>query len=988
MKKLLQPLRWALPALLLTGFGANAQALNYAVAGATNTAGTFTDLGTTGTAIATANNDDANSTAQPIGFSFSYNGAAFTQFVLSTNGLIKLGATAPSAANLFLCNTAGCTTVSPVTSADPADVNLIMPFNFDLEPGTGGATSYRVLTSGTAPNRVCTVQWKNVKDKADATPANTQYDNFTFQAKLYETTNNIEFVYGPAVASTATAQSRFPVVGIKGSGSASGQTVLGSKTTGAAPWTATTFITGNYTGSTHNFRNASLPDAGRTYRFTPGTAGPATPPANDNCSGAIALTVSATCTPVTGDNTNATASPATVPAPACGGTTTTGDNDVWFRVVVPASGGVTVATSAVPGSTLNDTVLELFSGTCGSLTAIGCNDDAVGNYSSLTVSGQTPGATLYARVMSYGTTPSGTFGICATTPAAAATNDDPTTAIALPLNASCVPLNASNIGATTTTPNGYTNPPAAGCGIAVNPKDVWFTFRTNASGAGSTAATIQVTGNPAGMIRAFSAASSAGPFTEIGCAAGAGNNMVSAPLNLTTLTPNTVYYVFVSGYGSGDTMGAFTICATSTAAVICGDPTAAQIANVTATSAQITFTAGANNVSYNVTYTPQGGTATTVTPNPTTSPITINGLTASTTYTITIQSVCSAGMMGAVLSGTFTTLSGLPAPANDDPTGAVVLPVSTTCNPVNSTNVASTTTTPNGYTNPNPAAAGCGVAVNPKDVWFSFTATSAAATITVTGAPAGLLRAFSAASSAGPFTQVGCAAGTTNNTVSAPLALTGLTAGTVYYISVSGYGSGDTQGAFTICVTGAGPATCNPVTNLAATSTNNGTGANVTFTPAAGAVSYTVTYQIAGAAATTVTPNPTASPVVLSGLTPSRPYLVTVTTNCAAGQSSAASSTTFRTVLAAREALGNGSLSVFPNPAQSAFTLTLPALTGERTANVTLLNALGQAVYTRALELNAAGTQARVDVSALAKGIYTLQVKTSTQTATKSVVVE
>ena len=828
---------------LLAGTTAHGQALNYAASNAVNVAGTFADLGATGTAIATANTDDANSAAQNIGFTFSFNGISFTQFVLSTNGLIKLGATAPSATNLFFCNVAGCTTVSPVTSIDPADVNLVMPFNFDLEPGTGGAAEYRVLTTGASPNRVCTVQWKNVKDKADATPTSTQYDNFTFQAKLYETTNNIEFVYGTAVPSAAVATSRFPVVGIKGAGSASGQTVLASKTTGAAPWTATTFITGNYTGSTHNFRNVSLPDVGRTYRFVPGTAAPTTPPANDNCSGAIVLTIGATCTPVTGDNTNGTASPATVPAPgACAGPSTGATNDIWYRVVVPANGNVTVTTSAVTGSGFSDSVLQLFSGTCGSLTEIGCSDDisATDFFSTVSVTGQTPGATLYARVMGYSTaTPNGPIGICAT-------------------GAAPVPT--------------------------------------------------------------------------------------------------------------------------------CADPTAAQIGSVTATSAQITFTAGAGNVSYNVTYTPTGGTATTVTPNPTASPITISGLTASTGYTITIQSVCAAGATGAVLSGTFTTLSGLPAPANDDPTGAVVLPVSTTCTPTNSTNVASTTTTANGYTNP--PGGGCGAAFNPKDVWFSFTATSAAATITVTGNPAGMVRTFSAASSAGPFTQVGCAAGTTNNMVSAPLVLTGLTAGTVYYVSVSGYGSNDTQGAFTICVTGAGPATCNPVTNLAATSTNNGTGANVTFTPSAGAISYTVTYQIAGAAATTVTPNPTASPVVLSRLTPSRPYLVTVTANCAAGQSSAASSTSFRTVLAAREALGNGSLSVFPNPAQSAFTLTLPALAGERTASVTLLNALGQAVYTRALELNAAGTQARVDVSALAKGIYTLQVKTNTQTATKSVVVE
>lgn len=67
-----------------------------------NVAGTYTDLAATGTAIATTSTDDANSTAQAIGFTFDYNGMPFTQFVLNTNGFIKLGATPPSAANMFL----------------------------------------------------------------------------------------------------------------------------------------------------------------------------------------------------------------------------------------------------------------------------------------------------------------------------------------------------------------------------------------------------------------------------------------------------------------------------------------------------------------------------------------------------------------------------------------------------------------------------------------------------------------------------------------------------------------------------------------------------------------------------------------------------------------------------------------------------------------------------------------------------------------------
>ncbi len=490
-----------LPVALLP-FAAYSQALNYSPTNAVNVAGTYTDLGTTGTAIATANNDDANSAAQSIGFTFSFNGATFTQFVLSTNGFIKLGATAPSAANLFLCNVAGCTNVDPVTSPNAADVNLVMPFNFDLQQGTGGTAEYRVATTGTAPNRVCTIQWKNVSDKPDTAPTPTQYDNFSFQAKLYETSNNVEFVYGTATASTGTAVSRFPIVGIKGSGSANGQTVLANKTTGAAAWSTSVFITGNYTGTTHNFRNAAPPDAGRTYRFVPGTVVVTTPP-NDDCAAATTLTAGATCTTVNSTNTNATNSPATVPAATCG----TAGPDVWFAITVPANGAVTVTTSAstaTGANQLTDTVLQLYSGTCGSLVAIGCSDDIpTSAYSQVSLTGLTAGSTIYARVFGYSNA-TGDFAVCATSP-------------------SCLPV--SNVA----------------------------------------------------------------------------------------------------------------------------------VGNLTTTGATISFTAPSGATSYTVTYTPAGGTATTVTPAPTASPITLTGLTAATSYTVTIATNCGASAATAVTT-TFRTL--------------------------------------------------------------------------------------------------------------------------------------------------------------------------------------------------------------------------------------------------------------------------------------------------------------------------------------------
>ncbi|RYF71626.1 MAG: hypothetical protein EOO39_13620, partial [Cytophagaceae bacterium] len=256
---------------------AHAQALSYTAAGVANVAGTYTDLGATGTAITTVNTDDANSGAQDIGFSFTYNGTAFTQFIFNTNGIIRLGSTAPSTAALYYDNNSASTAVDPFPSTNAANVNLIMPFNQDLIPGSSAAgVDYRVLTSGTAPNRVCTIQWRNVADKpgAGSDAANgTQFANFSFQLKLYETTNNIEFVYGTATASTSTAAVRYPNVGLKGSANTAGQVLVAVKNPAAA-WSATTFQRTPYGTASHAIARVALPDAGRTYRFV-------TPSAND-----------------------------------------------------------------------------------------------------------------------------------------------------------------------------------------------------------------------------------------------------------------------------------------------------------------------------------------------------------------------------------------------------------------------------------------------------------------------------------------------------------------------------------------------------------------------------------------------------------------------------------------------------------------------------------------------------------------------------------
>ena len=81
-------------------------------------------------------------------------------------------------------------------------------------------------------------------------------------------------------------------------------------------------------------------------------------------------------------------------------------SDVWYTVVVPASGSITIETAAASTNSTNDTVIAAFTGDCGALTEIGCNDDKVDVtdlFSKLTLTGQTPGTLLHIAVWRYGT---------------------------------------------------------------------------------------------------------------------------------------------------------------------------------------------------------------------------------------------------------------------------------------------------------------------------------------------------------------------------------------------------------------------------------------------------------------------------------------------------------------------------------------------------------------------------------------------------------
>jgi hypothetical protein len=175
-------------------------------------------------------------------------------------------------------------------------------------------------------------------------------------------------------------------------------------------------------------------------------------PANDNCANAIVLTAGTSAAYTT---VGATAGSAF----ACAASAS---NDVWFRYDALATGAHTFATCST--TTNFDTVLELFSGACGSLVSVACNDDTCSTGSTITAT-LTAGQSYLLHVGGFSAAV-GAFDVQVTAPAVA--RDECATATAITLGTSTV---FNNTGATTSATPAWT--------CATGGNDLWFTFTAN-----------------------------------------------------------------------------------------------------------------------------------------------------------------------------------------------------------------------------------------------------------------------------------------------------------------------------------------------------------------------------------------------------------------------------------------------------------------------------------------------------------------------------
>ena len=533
-------------------------------------------------------------------------------------------------------------------------------------------------------------------------------------------------------------------------------------------------------------------------------------PANDHCAGAIP--VLATDCGTTYNIKNATAASAASPAaPAgtCGGPPTAASTyDMWFTY--QATGTSATITLSNPGGnlTLATTYIQLLSGvTCGSFTSLGCSS------SSLTVSGLTAGTVYYIRV--YVTSnPNGSgnankydYSMCITPPA----NDDCSSAISLTSASTCVNTAGLLTGATYTSVTGA-------CGSSSgNRNDVWYSFVAKTSNP-----TITLSSAPTqSSIQIFSGICSS--LTSVQCAVN------SSTLTGSGLTIGNTYYVRI--WSDNNTTGTFNICVTDpvpandvcsgaislTPAVTCSNTSGNFYLTTTSGSPTISGSC-AGTVTYDMWYTFVAPAASaTITMSSVGSSIASPGLqlltgSCTTMYSLACgtSSISASGLITGstyyirVYSGGTAPTSGLNAgfnlcvtytaplaPANDECSGAVNLPVNGSC--------SNTVGTVNSATASSGIPVGCASTPIAYDVWYKFTAvnTGVSTTIAISNFGSGFagtqsIQLFSG--TCGSLASMSC--GTTSITTTA------LTTGTTYYVRVyTTTGPAPTAfGDFKICV--------------------------------------------------------------------------------------------------------------------------------------------------------------------------------------------
>jgi hypothetical protein len=287
-------------------------------------------------------------------------------------------------------------------------------------------------------------------------------------------------------------------------------------------------------------------DSRQNFRICIGT--PPAPPVNDDCAGAIALTVNPDldCA-VTTAGTTMSASMSMQADPCFGNP----DDDVWYSFQATAESHTVSLSGITPVIGFStDMYIQVLEGVCDSGVSIKCSDPE-----STTVDGLTPGETYYIRVYSYGTGSFQNFNICVGTMPDPPANDDCDGAIAIVPGAEfdTNPMVVSNGGATDS--SGVNDPDCAN----YLGGDVWYMVEVPASGT-LTIETHANAGSPLTDAGMAIYTGECGDFTEIACDDDSSDDGAFSLIELEDMTPGEILYIRLWEYG-GDIMGSFRLSA-------------------------------------------------------------------------------------------------------------------------------------------------------------------------------------------------------------------------------------------------------------------------------------------------------------------------------------------------------------------------------------------------------------------------------------------
>lgn len=285
--------------------------------------------------------------------------------------------------------------------------NGCLTFRFVSDGGTNYAGWIASLTCvaaapGASPGSVCataiTAALPYAATGQTTACAGNNYTNASIGscATLYE--SGEDYVYAVTVASPQC-------IGISLTNCSS--TNIGFQVYSGCPGVAGTTCIMSAGGSSPLSGSATLPAAGTYYIIVDSYSAPfnvnydisivsyGSGPVNDLPCSATALALNVN---LSGDNSCS----GSASEPAAATCWTTGNlNTVWYSVVCPASGQLRIRTTL---GTLTNTQIALYSGTCGALTQVACNNDApacgTSSYlnSEISATGLTAGATYFIRV--------------------------------------------------------------------------------------------------------------------------------------------------------------------------------------------------------------------------------------------------------------------------------------------------------------------------------------------------------------------------------------------------------------------------------------------------------------------------------------------------------------------------------------------------------------------------------------------------------------